>query len=107
MGLVSTFWIVVVLLALWATVFAVIVPVRQAFLNGLIPSAQRATVLSSENLLSSAGGVVAQPWLGKVADAWSYGSLPAPARASAEHQRRTRTSHQRTGGPRNPSGNRD
>ena len=37
-----------------------------------IPSEQRATVLSSDNLLASAGGVVAQPALGRVADAWSY-----------------------------------
>jgi MFS family permease len=74
MGLVSNFWVVVALLALWSTAFAAIGPVRQAYLNGLIPSAQRATVLSSDNLLSSAGGVVAQPGLGKVADVWGYGA---------------------------------
>jgi MFS family permease len=74
LGLAPGFWVAVGLLALWATVFAMIVPVRQAFLNGLIPSAQRATVLSSDNLLGAAGGVVAQPGLGKVADAWSYGT---------------------------------
>jgi MFS family permease len=74
MGLLANFWVVVGLLAVWATAFATMVPVRQAFLNGLIPSAQRATVLSSDNLLSSAGGVVAQPGLGKVADVWSYGT---------------------------------
>ena len=73
-GLVSTFWVAVALLALWSTAFAVMAPVRQTFLNGLIPSAQRATVLSSDNLLGSAGGVVAQPGLGKVADVWSYGT---------------------------------
>jgi len=73
-GLVGSFGLAVVLLALWATVFAMMGPVRQAFLNGLIPSAQRATVLSSDNLLASAGGVVAQPGLGKVADVWSYGA---------------------------------
>jgi MFS family permease len=59
-------------LGLWAVVFAASMPVRQAFINGLIPSEQRATVLSSDNLLSSSGGVVVQPVLGKVADAWSY-----------------------------------
>jgi predicted MFS family arabinose efflux permease len=73
-GLVSSFWVAVVLLSIWGTLFAAMGPVRQAFLNGLIPSAQRATVLSSDNLLGSAGGVVAQPGLGKVADVWSYGS---------------------------------
>jgi predicted MFS family arabinose efflux permease len=74
MGWVSSFWVAIGLLAVWSTAFAVIVPVRQAFLNDLIPSAQRATVLSSDSLLSSAGGAVAQPGLGKVADAWSYGA---------------------------------
>ena len=74
MGLLSSFWVAIGLLALWSTAFAVIGPVRQAFLNGLIPSAQRATVLSSDNLLGSAGGVVAQPGLGKAADVWSYGT---------------------------------
>jgi MFS family permease len=74
LGWASSFWVAIGLLAVWATAFAVAVPVRQAFLNDLIPSAQRATVLSSDSLLSSAGGAVAQPGLGKVADAWSYGA---------------------------------
>jgi hypothetical protein len=41
-------------------------------MNGLIPSEHRATVLSADNMLNSAGGVVAQPALGKVADVWGY-----------------------------------
>jgi MFS family permease len=72
-GLVSNFWVALALLAVWGIMFAAAMPVRQAFLNGLIPSAQRATVLSSDNLLGSGGGVVIQPALGKAADAWSYG----------------------------------
>jgi MFS family permease len=48
-------------------------PMRQAFINGLIPSEQRATVLSFDSLMSSAGGVVAQPALGRAADIWGYG----------------------------------
>lgn len=71
-GLASSFWVALLLLAVWALVFAATIPVRQAFINGLIPSEQRATVLSTDNVLSSAGGVVVQPALGKVADAWSY-----------------------------------
>jgi MFS family permease len=71
-GLVSNFWVALGLLSAWAIVGAATVPVRQAFVNGLIPSEQRATVLSSDNLLSSLGGVVIQPGLGKVADAWGY-----------------------------------
>lgn len=72
-GLVSNFWAALVLLAIWATMFAAATPVRQAFLNGLIPSDQRATVLSSDNLLASGGGVVIQPALGKAADVWGFG----------------------------------
>ena len=38
----------------------------------MLPSEQRATVLSADNLLASAGSVVTQPALGKVADVWGY-----------------------------------
>lgn len=71
-GSVSNFWVVVVLVMLWGLLFAAVSPVRQAYLNGLIPSKQRATVLSFDALMSSAGGVVFQPALGKSADVWSY-----------------------------------
>ena len=54
--------------------FAIVGPIRQAYLNGLIPSAQRATVLSFDGLMGSTGGVVIQPALGRAADVWSYGS---------------------------------
>ena len=47
---------------------------RQAYLNGLIPSEQRATVLSFDALMGSSGGVVTQPLLGRSADVWSYGT---------------------------------
>ncbi len=71
-GLVHSFWIALSLLAIWALVFAATIPVRQAFINGCIPSEARATVLSSDNLLSSSGGVVFQPILGRAAEAWGY-----------------------------------
>ena len=73
-GLVSSFWFALALLVIWAIMFAATIPIRQAYLNALIPSAQRATVLSSDNLLGSTGGVVIQPTLGKVADVWGYGA---------------------------------
>jgi MFS family permease len=72
-GLVSNFWVVLALLAVWAIVFAAAMPVRQAYINELIPSEQRATVLSSDSLLGNSGGVVVQPALGKAADVWGYG----------------------------------
>ncbi len=71
-GLFPRFWVVLALLAGWAMAFALTTPIRQAYLNGLIPSAQRATVLSFDNLLTSAGGVGAQPALGRVADVFGY-----------------------------------
>jgi MFS family permease len=73
-GLLANFWLALALLVVWAIVFAASIPIRQAYLNSLIPSAQRATVLSSDNLLGSSGGVVIQPGLGKVADVWGYGA---------------------------------
>jgi MFS family permease len=71
-ALTTSFWVAVGLLVLWGLIFAATLPVLQAYLNGLIPSEQRATVLSFESLLDSSGGVVLQPVLGRVADVWSY-----------------------------------
>jgi MFS family permease len=47
---------------------------QQAYMNACIPSEQRATVLSFNSLMGSAGGVVAQPALGRVADVFSFGT---------------------------------
>jgi MFS family permease len=71
-GFAPGFAVALALFALWAIVFAAVTPVRQAFINGLIPSEQRATVLSTDNLLASLGSVVFQPGLGKVADVSGY-----------------------------------
>ena len=71
-GLATHFWLVLILLVIWGIISASTRPVRQAYLNGLIPSEQRATVLSSDNLLGSTGGVIIQPGLGKTADVWNY-----------------------------------
>ena len=72
LGLTTAFWVAVALLVLWGLIAAATLPIRQAYVNGLIPSEQRATVLSFDNLLGSSGGVVIQPALGKAADVWSY-----------------------------------
>jgi MFS family permease len=71
-GLTTDVRVAVVLIALWALIFAIEGPIRQAFLNGVIPSEQRATVLSFDNLMGSVGGVIAQPALGRVADVNGY-----------------------------------
>jgi MFS family permease len=71
-GLVGNFWVVVGLIMLWALAAYAGGPIRQAFLNGMIPSEQRATILSFDSLLYNAGGTVAQPALGRSADVWGY-----------------------------------
>ena len=59
-------------LVVWGCWSSAGMPLRQAYLNGLIPSQQRATVLSFDSLIASSGGVVIQPALGRVADVWGY-----------------------------------
>ena len=72
LGRTSRFSVALVCVTVWGFMFALNRPVRQAFVNGLVPSAQRATVLSFDNLMTSAGGMVSQPVLGRVADASGY-----------------------------------
>jgi MFS family permease len=67
------FWVAIALLTTIAMLEAAALPMQLAYINALIPSAQRATVLSFNSLMGSAGGVVAQPLLGRVADVWSLG----------------------------------
>ena len=72
MGLIQVFAVVVALLVLWAVAFAANAPVRQAYINALIPSRERATVLSFDSMVNSTGGVAFQPILGRVADTSGY-----------------------------------
>jgi MFS family permease len=71
-GLVDGLYLAMGVFVLWALLYSLSNPVRQAFVNGCIPSEQRATVLSFDSLLGSAGGVVTQPLLGRVADVQGY-----------------------------------
>jgi MFS family permease len=82
-GVAPTFWVVIALLSLWGLMFAALTPVRQSYLNALVQSEQRATVLSFDSLLGSSGAAVIQPALGKTADVWGY---PASYLASAAVQ---------------------
>lgn len=72
-GLTGSFVVALGLLIAWSLVAAVVEPMRRSFINNLIPSEQRATVLSFDSLMGSAGGVVIQPALGRVADVAGYG----------------------------------
>jgi MFS family permease len=73
MGIIQQFWVVIGLVVVWSLMFAATIPIRQTYMNGMIPSRQRATILSFDSLMGSAGGVWAQPLLGRVADVWGYG----------------------------------
>jgi MFS family permease len=72
LGFTREFWVALVLLAVWALVAEVGTPVGQAYLNDMIASRQRATVLSFASLMGSSGGVVVQPLLGRAADVYGY-----------------------------------
>jgi MFS family permease len=72
-GVVGDFWAVLGLIVVWGLLFAATMPIRQTYMNGLIPSRQRATILSFDSLMGSTGGVWAQPVLGRAADVWGYG----------------------------------
>jgi MFS family permease len=71
-GLIESFWAVIGLIVVWGLLFAATMPIRQAYMNGLIPSRQRATILSFDSLVASSGGVWVQPALGRAADVWGY-----------------------------------
>jgi MFS family permease len=71
-GTIESFWAVIGLIVVWGLLFAATMPIRQTYLNGLIPSRQRATILSFDSLMNSVGGVWTQPVLGRAADVWGY-----------------------------------
>ncbi len=71
-GVVDSFWPVIGLIVVWGLLFAASTPIRQSYLNGLIPSRQRATILSFDSMMTSTGGVWTQPVLGRAADVWGY-----------------------------------
>ena len=72
LGVTDVFWLALALLVIWGLIFAADMPIRQAYLNDMIPSKQRATVLSFDSLMGNSGGVVIQPVLGRSADIYSY-----------------------------------
>jgi len=71
-GVFEHFWVVLALIVVWGLLASASLPIRRTYLNGMIPSAQRATILSFDSLLGSSGGVAVQPALGRAADVWGY-----------------------------------
>jgi MFS family permease len=71
-GVFESFWAALGLIVVWGLLFAASTPIRQSYINGLIPSRQRATILSFDSMMTSTGGVWTQPLLGRAADVWGY-----------------------------------
>ncbi len=66
-GLAGEFWLALALLLAVTGGMGVLTPVKQAYLHDSIPSGQRATVVSFDSMMSSAGGVGGQVGLGALA----------------------------------------
>jgi len=77
-GLLSDFYVVVSLYLVYGIAVGIALPVKQAYLNAHIPSAQRATIISLDSMFANVGGVVGQSgwgWLARVrsiGEAWAY-----------------------------------
>jgi MFS family permease len=65
-GVAGEFWIALVALLVVGVALGVQTPVRQAYLHESIPGDQRATVVSFDSMMGSAGGVGGQVGLGAV-----------------------------------------
>jgi hypothetical protein len=65
------FWLVVAMLLASEAAMGVVTPVKQAYLHGVIPTSQRATVVSSVSLVGSIGGIGGSLGLGYLSRAQS------------------------------------
>ena len=74
MGLTSSFWVAFPALLLVMGSTGVTGPVHSAYLHQVVPSEQRATVVSFDSMLSSVGGVGGQIGLGVLGEARSIAS---------------------------------
>jgi MFS family permease len=67
-GLTSEFWVAGPLFLVIVAGLGVSGPVRQAYFHGVVPGVQRATVLSFDSMVGSAGGAAGQVGLGALGD---------------------------------------
>jgi hypothetical protein len=74
LGLTESFWVAVTALLLLTAGIGVTGPVRQAYLHQLIPTEQRATVISFDSMVGGVGGVGGQVGLGALGEARSIGT---------------------------------
>jgi MFS family permease len=73
-GLADSFWLAVPLFLLGMLAFNIFAPVKQSYLHQLIPSGQRATVISFDSMMGSGGGVIGQTGLGYLAQQQGIGA---------------------------------
>ncbi len=73
-GVTGSFWVAVPALLILTAAVGVTGPVRQAYLHQLIPSEQRATVISFDSMVSGGGGIAGQVGLGALGEARSVGT---------------------------------
>jgi MFS family permease len=74
LGLVSSFWLALPALLLITAATGVTSPVRQAYLHQVVPSEQRATVVSFDSMISNTGGIGGQLGLGALGESRSIGA---------------------------------
>ncbi len=74
LGLAGSFWIALPALLLVTASLGVTSPVRSAYLHQVVPSEQRATVVSFDSMVSNVGGIGGQVGLGAIGEARSVGA---------------------------------
>ena len=71
-GLAGTFWTALAALLVAAAAMGVTVPIRQTFIHGMVPSEQRATVVSFDSMISGVASVGGQAGLGVYSERAGY-----------------------------------
>jgi MFS family permease len=74
LGVTGSFWVAVPALLLMTASLGVTSPVRSAYLHQVVPSEQRATVVSFDSMVSNAGGIGGQVGLGALGEARGVGT---------------------------------
>jgi len=74
LGLTGSFWVALAALFLVTASVGVTSPVRSAYLHQIVPTEQRATVVSFDSMVTSVGGVGGQVGLGALGEARSVGA---------------------------------
>jgi len=74
LGLAGSFWVALPALLLVTASIGVTSPVRSAYLHQVVPTEQRATVVSFDSMVSNVGGIGGQVGLGALGEARAVGS---------------------------------